>query len=56
MLATNVATGKAPKISPAHLERLAYVYVRQSTTGQVRRNLEGRENQEALVQRATALG
>ena len=55
MLATDAA-GKAPKISLSHLERLAYVYVRQSTAGQVRRNPEGRENQEALAQRATALG
>lgn len=55
MLATD-ATGKAPKISPSHLERLAYVYVRQSTAGQIRRNPEGRENQEALAQRAASLG
>jgi DNA invertase Pin-like site-specific DNA recombinase len=55
MLATDAA-GKVPKISPSHLERLAYVYVRQSTVGQVRRNPEGRENQEALTERAVALG
>jgi hypothetical protein len=54
MLATDA--GKAPKVSPSHLERLAYVYVRQSTVGQVRRNPEGRENQEALAERAVALG
>lgn len=55
MLATD-ATGKTPKISPSHLERLAYVYVRQSTVGQVRRNPGGRENQEALAERAVELG
>jgi DNA invertase Pin-like site-specific DNA recombinase len=55
MLATS-ASGKASKISSAHLQRLAYVYVRQSTVGQVRRNPEGRENQEALAGRAAALG
>jgi DNA invertase Pin-like site-specific DNA recombinase len=55
MLATDVS-GKAPKIFPSHLGRLAYVYVRQSTAGQVRRNPEGRENQEALAQRAVDLG
>lgn len=55
MLATDAA-GKAPKISLSHLERLAYVYVRQSTAGQVRRNPEGRENQEALAGRAVDLG
>jgi DNA invertase Pin-like site-specific DNA recombinase len=54
MLATDA--GKAPKVSPSHLERLAYVYLRQSTVGQVRRNPEGRENQVALAQRAVALG
>jgi DNA invertase Pin-like site-specific DNA recombinase len=52
----NDAAGKAPKIFPSHLERLAYVYVRQSTVGQVRKNLEGRENQKAFAQRAVALG
>jgi DNA invertase Pin-like site-specific DNA recombinase len=56
MLATNVAAGKTPRISSSHLERLAYVYVRQSSAGQVRKNLEGRENQRALAERATALG
>ena len=55
MLAADAA-GKAPKISPSHLDRLAYVYVRQSTAGQVRRNPEGRENQRALAQRAVDLG
>jgi DNA invertase Pin-like site-specific DNA recombinase len=55
MLATNAAE-KASKISSAHLQRLAYVYVRQSTAGQVRKNLEGRANQEALAERAVALG
>jgi len=55
MLATDAA-GRAPKVSPSHLQRLAYVYVRQSTAGQVRRNPQGRENQESLAQRAVALG
>ncbi|MDQ3496936.1 MAG: recombinase family protein [Actinomycetota bacterium] len=56
MLVTSAAGKALEKISSAHLERLAYVYVRQSTAGQVRKNQEGRENQEALAQRATALG
>lgn len=55
MLATDSA-GEAPKISPSHLERRAYVYVRQSTAGQVRKNPDGRENQQSLAERATALG
>ncbi len=47
---------RTSKILARHLERNAYVYVRQSTAGQVRRNPEGRKNQEALAERATALG
>ena len=31
-------SGRASKISARHLERTAYVYVRQSTPQQVRRN------------------
>lgn len=50
------SSGRASKILARHLERTAYVYVRQSTPQQVRRNPEGRENQEALAQRAAALG
>jgi len=56
MLQVNSSTGKVSKISSAHLERLAYVYVRQSTAGQVRKNPEGRENQSALAETAVALG
>ena len=44
------------KISPAHLERLAIVYVRQSSAKQVRENQESQFNQRALVERAAALG
>ena len=43
-------------ITPRHLERRAYVYVRQSTPTQVRQNRTSQENQYALVQRAQALG
>lgn len=45
-----------PKICARHLERTAYVYVRQSTPQQVQRNPEGRENQRALAGRAKDLG
>ncbi len=45
-----------PKILARHLERTAYVYVRQSTPQQVQRNPEGRENQRALAGRARDLG
>lgn len=47
---------RAPKISARHLERTAYVYVRQSTPQQVQKHLESQENQKALAQRALALG
>jgi DNA invertase Pin-like site-specific DNA recombinase len=39
-----------------HLERKAYVYVRQSTMAQVERNAESRERQYELVDRAVSLG
>ncbi len=44
------------KITPHHLGRRAYVYVRQSSPKQVQHNHEGRQNQYALVDRAVALG
>jgi DNA invertase Pin-like site-specific DNA recombinase len=44
------------KITATHLERLACVYVRQSTPKQVERHRESQRYQYHLVQRATALG
>ena len=44
------------KIANRHLERAAYVYVRQSTLQQVRNNLESSRRQYALKDRARALG
>lgn len=44
------------KITASHLERLAIVYVRQSSPKQVRSNLESQVNQRALVERAYAFG
>src|SRR5262249_51171674 len=44
------------KIRPSHLERLAVVYVRQSTPQQVAGNRESTELQYALAQRAVTLG
>src|SRR6476646_8042243 len=44
------------KIKGHHLERGAYVYVRQSTPYQVRNHLEGKERQYALAERAKQLG
>ena len=44
------------KVKAHHLERGAYVYVRQSTPYQVRNNLESKERQYALEGRAQQLG
>jgi hypothetical protein len=44
------------KLKAHHLERGAYVYVRQSTPYQVRNNLESKERQYALEGRAQQLG
>lgn len=44
------------KVTAAHLERRAYLYVRQSTVRQVFENTESTERQYALRERALALG
>jgi len=44
------------KITPEHLAREAYVYVRQSTADQLLKNPESRRRQYALVARARVLG
>ena len=44
------------KITPEHLARGAFVYVRQSTADQVLNNHESRRRQYGLVERARALG
>ena len=44
------------KITPDHLSRSAYVYVRQSTPDQLANNPESRRRQYALATRARALG
>lgn len=44
------------KLSETHLERRAYVYVRQSTAMQVHEHVESKQRQYALVDRAAALG
>jgi DNA invertase Pin-like site-specific DNA recombinase len=45
-----------PKIRPEHLDRAAFVYVRQSTLFQVRENTASTARQYDLVQRAQNLG
>ena len=44
------------KVTPAHLSRTAYLYIRQSTLRQVMNNTESTVRQYALRQRAIALG
>src|SRR3989304_2775197 len=56
------ARGDAPmiprpeKVRPHHLDRVACIYVRQSTLAQVRHHRESTERQYGFVQRAEALG
>lgn len=44
------------KIKDEHLERAAYVYIRQSTFQQVRQNVESKRRQYGLKDRARSLG
>jgi excisionase family DNA binding protein len=44
------------KINTAHLGRVAYVYLRQSSAAQVEHNRESTDRQYALVSKATELG
>jgi DNA invertase Pin-like site-specific DNA recombinase len=44
------------KVTPSHLRRLAYVYIRQSTLAQMERNRESTTRQYRLADRAKALG
>lgn len=44
------------KLGPSHLERRAYVYVRQSSLAQVHHHVESTKRQYALADRAIALG
>ena len=46
----------AQKVTAKHLERGAFVYIRQSTPQQVLENTESTQRQYALRQRAVALG
>jgi hypothetical protein len=44
------------KIKPTHTQRVALVYIRQSTPSQVERNRESTARQYALADRACQLG
>jgi DNA invertase Pin-like site-specific DNA recombinase len=49
-------SGDPHKVRPSHLQRNAYLYVRQSTLRQVLENTESTKRQYALRERAVALG
>jgi len=51
-----VTTGVNSKVTAKHLNRDAYLYIRQSTVRQVFENTESTKRQYALQQRAVALG
>ena len=53
MLATDM---RSSKVTTEHLAKLAYVYVRQSSIGQVHRHPESTDLQYHLVERAVQLG
>ena len=54
MLSMTLSTDE--RITNAHRAKLAYVYVRQSSPGQVRHHQESTELQYRLVERATLFG
>jgi DNA invertase Pin-like site-specific DNA recombinase len=51
-----MSASNASKVTPRHLRRNAYLYVRQSTLRQVLENTESTKRQYALRERAIALG
>ncbi len=53
---SHLATMLSSKVTPRHLDRLAIVYVRQSTTQQLLHHQESTRMQYNLVERAIALG
>src|SRR5258708_31345859 len=55
-MSMSMITEAHQKITAAHLSRLAYLYVRQSTLRQVFENTESTQRQYALRDRAAALG
>ena len=44
------------KIKPSHTQRAAYIYVRQSTPGQVEHNRESTARQYALADQSLSTG
>ncbi|MBK8056430.1 MAG: recombinase family protein [Gemmatimonadetes bacterium] len=56
MSATSPLPTISPKITAAHLQRRAFVYVRQSTMTQVHEHLESQRRQYALSEQARTWG
>ena len=52
----HITDQRSTKISDKHLQKMAYVYLRQSSMGQVRNNRESTERQYALQELARNLG
>ena len=52
----NAASATEERVTTMHRAKLAYVYVRQSSPGQVRQHQESTELQYRLVERAILLG
>lgn len=52
----SLTLGSQSKMRTEHLQRLAYIYIRQSSAKQVERHRESQINQLQLVERAEALG
>src|SRR2546423_13877284 len=52
----NTLAGPEDRVTTAHRAKLAYIYVRQSTAGQVRQHQESTELQYRLVDRAALFG
>ncbi len=52
----NTRAGPEDRVTTAHRAKLAYIYVRQSTAGQVRQHQESTELQYRLVDRAICFG
>ena len=48
--------GESSKVTASHLRRQAFIYPRQSSQGQLERNVESTARQYALVERAIELG
>ena len=56
MTIANLTINGHTKVTPHHTQRVAYVYIRQSSPGQVLHHKESQINQARMADHATALG